>query len=300
MAPGDVPEINDRNFVGDMQVRALLVTPERSLLSAPLTPHVASPAGVASAGMMMTMIDIGGSDPALAACHPDWTATQFLSLHGAAWIEEGPVVVDNRLVRLGKKVIVVSAEVYDGRGMEDFGDLERAIGSGSGDSRSGVTLAGTSVLTFARIPRTAARDVDDYDPGLWVGQERFRALPAPPEGTLYERLGLTTVDAATGRLELARTSYVVNSIGTINGGAQAILIEAAAHAMRPGLLVSDMELHYLSQVKAGPAQSRGRVVRDAADHSVLQIELVDAGHHDQLLALATVTVRLRSPRTVGA
>ena len=47
-------------------------------------------------------------------------------------------------------------------------------------------------------------------------------------------MGLRTVDGLPGELELALTPYVVNSIGTINGGAQAVMIEAAAEALRPG------------------------------------------------------------------
>jgi acyl-coenzyme A thioesterase PaaI-like protein len=108
---------------------------------------------------------------------------------------------------------------------------------------------------------------------------------------MYERMGLRVLDAAGGRVELDRTPYVANSIGTINGGAQAVMIETAAEAMRPGLAASDMQLHFLSQVKAGPAQSRGRVVREAGDHSVVDIDLVDAGNGDQLLTMATVTLR---------
>ena len=56
-------------------------------------------------------------------------------------------------------------------------------------------------------------------------------------------------------VELERTPYVANNLGTINGGAQAVLIEAAAEAMRPGLVAADMAIHYLSQVRTGPART---------------------------------------------
>jgi acyl-coenzyme A thioesterase PaaI-like protein len=283
-----VPEIGDHNMVGDMQVASLLVSKERCLMRAPLNAAVQNKAGVASVAMMLTMIDVGGSDPALAACHPDWTATQDLSVHGGPWLTAGPIVVDNHLARVGTKVVIVTAKVYDGQGLHHFEEIQDAI---DGER---LPLAATSLLTFARIPRTAAREIgDEYNPNNWVGEVRERPGDGHPQGTLYSRLGLQTLDAANGVLDLERTSYVVNSIGTINGGAQAIQIEAAAEAMRPGLVACDLEVHYLSQLNAGPSRSRGRVIRDAADHSVIEIELVDAGHGDQVLTLATVTLRKR-------
>ena len=194
--------------------------------------------------------------------------------------------MDNRLVRVGKKVVIVAAEVYDGHGIEDLDDLEAAI-----DARAGVSLAARALLTFARIPGTAARGVDGYDPKTWLGEVRHRTFAEPAVGPLRERMGVRIVDDAVGVVELARTSYVANSVGTINGGAQAVLIETAAEAMRPGLVATDMAVHYLSQVRVGPARSVGRIVRDAPDHTVVAVDLVDAGHDGQLLALATVTLQ---------
>lgn len=281
----------ERNFVGDMGVASKLLSNERSLVRAPLTPAVSSPAGSASVGMLATLADVGASDPALASCRTDWTATQDLAIHATGWLTAGPVVVDNRLVRMGSKVIIVASDVYDGRGVEDFDELEAAVDSARAGERSPVRLAARALVTFARLPRTAARDVDTYDPAGWLGQVRERPATPPAAGTMRAWMGMRVVDGDDGAVELERTPYVANSIGTINGGAQAMLVEAAAEAMRPGLVATDLQIHYLSQVKAGPARSRGTVSRDGADHSVLTVELVDAGNDDQLLALATVTLQ---------
>jgi acyl-coenzyme A thioesterase PaaI-like protein len=282
----------DRHFVVDLEITALLVTPTRCLIRAPLTDAVRAPAGGASLGMLMTLVDVGASDPAMVACRPDWTATQDLAMHGAGPITEGPIVVDHQLVRAGSKVIVVAANVYDGHGVEDFDALRAAIdapvASGSDD---GPTLAASGVIAYARIPGSAAPGMDDYDPAEWVGEVRHSRARTTAAGTMYERMGLRTVDGRAGTLELARTPYVSNSIGTINGGALAVLTEAAAEALRPGMIATDMQIHYLSQVKAGPARTIGTVLRDATDHSVVTMQVVDAGNDDQLLAVATVTLQ---------
>jgi acyl-coenzyme A thioesterase PaaI-like protein len=57
-----------------------------------------------------------------------------------------------------------------------------------------------------------------------------------------------------------------------------------------------MQIHYLSQMKAGPVRTVGTVLRDAADHSVVTMELVDGGNDDQLLAVATIILQTPSRR----
>jgi len=273
-----------------MDVTTLLVTLGRSLVKAPLSPRVRSPFGGASLGMLMTLVDVGASGPALASAE-DWTAIQDLSIYGVGGVVEGPIVVDSRLLRVGKKVIVAEADIYDGHGMDDLIELQAALDDAEGSGgHPGLSLAAKALITFARIPRSAARGVDDYDPSSWVGQIRRHGARSSVEGSVYELMGLRIVDAEAGQIELDRTPYVANSIGTINGGAQALLVEAAAEALCPNMVATDMQLHYLSQVKAGPARTSGHVLRQAADHGVVMIEIHDAGNDDQLLARATVTL----------
>jgi acyl-coenzyme A thioesterase PaaI-like protein len=112
---------------------------------------------------------------------------------------------------------------------------------------------------------------------------------------MLDRIGVTVVDPGTGVVEIERSDYVRNSFGTINGGVLGAVFQAAAEAMRPGLVATDLQVHYLSQVQAGPARTRGTVSREAHGHTVVTFEAVDAGHQDQLLTLATVT--LQAPPT---
>lgn len=144
------------------------------------------------------------------------------------WLREGPVLLDSNLVRVGKKAVVVSA--------------------------GGPLLAGRGVVTFVRLPRSAATGADDYTPERWVGRVRERAVEQV-DGSIYSRLGMREIDAGGSGLELDLTSFVVNLIGTIQGGAHALLVGAAAHAMRPGLVATDTQVHFLSQVRTVPARS---------------------------------------------
>jgi acyl-coenzyme A thioesterase PaaI-like protein len=241
--------------------------------------------------MLITMVDLGGSDPAMVACRPDWTATQDVSVHAAGPLTEGPIVVDAHLVRVGKKVIVVSARAYDGHGEDDLDALVRGIDEPDPPTSVRPTLAASGLITFARIPGSAAPGMDGYDPSAWIGQVRPKAFTAPAAGTMYARLGAEVVDAATGQLQLACSPYVANSIGTINGGVLAVLVEVAAEALCPGRAATDMQIHFLSQLKVGPARTRGHVLREQSGHAVATVEIVDAGNDDRLLALATVTLQ---------
>ncbi|MEE3852861.1 acyl-CoA thioesterase domain-containing protein [Gordonia sp. LSe1-13] len=275
-------------FTSDFGLVSLQPSAERSFIRADLTDPLRSHAGTAPVGMLVTVLDFVASDPALVAAAPDWTATQDLALHMVEPITEGPIVMDSRLTRVGKKVVVVSVDVYDAHGRSDLRDIAAEIDAGP-DRPDGPTLAARGLVTFARIPRSAAFGADAYTPDQWIGQVRKRAV-VPIADPIHARLGIREVEPASGVLELDRTPFVANQIGTIMGGAQALLIECAAQAMRPDLLPIDMQMHFLAQVRVGPARTYGTVVRDGTDHSVVSIRMVDAGADDMTLTLATVTL----------
>ncbi|WP_374112281.1 acyl-CoA thioesterase domain-containing protein [Rhodococcus sp. CH91] len=276
-----------RTFTSDFHLTSLQVSKERAVMRADLHDKLCNRSGAASLGMLTTVVDIVTSSPALATCAPDWTATQDLTLHASGWLTEGPVVVDANLIRIGKKTVHVRADVYDGRGITDLERLVSAIDDGEA---GGLRAAARSLVTFARLPRSAAVNSEDYNPGDWIGTVREYTL-AHIDDDIYTRLGMRILDARRGVLELELTPFVANMIGTIQGGAQALLAEHAAHTVRPDLVATDFQAHYLSQVKRGPARSYVSVVREATDHAVLDVRLVDAGADEQVLALTTVTMQ---------
>lgn len=285
-----------RHYMWDLEPSVQLVTPQRALLVAPLTDLGRSTDGSATLSALATHFDMVGSDPAMVACRPDWTATQDVSMHGAQPLTDGPIVVDSRLVRVGSKVCVVDARVYDAHGRggaDDIAALAARI-----DAGDGVTLAATGLMTFARLPRAAAPHMDDYNPAAWVG--KLRPAPAIHDGggaSLAERMGLRIIDASAGVVELECTPYVVNTIDTIIGGAQMLMVEVAAQCSLPGSIAIDLQMRFLSQLKVGPARTACTLVRECRDHSVVDLRVVDVGYQERLLALATVT--LRAPTASG-
>ncbi|MEE2732088.1 MAG: acyl-CoA thioesterase domain-containing protein [Pseudomonadota bacterium] len=279
-----------RNFCFDLHLNSILVTPERCIMTAPLSREIRADDHLsARLGVLATMLDVAGSDPVLAAWSPDWTATQDLSVHRIAPIQRGPIVVDAKTARLGKRVIFVSADLYDGNGITDIPTLQGAIDQPN-KAETALTHAARGLITFIRIPRTGASGVDSYDPNLWVGKLKKRSADHHNPELLNERLGIDVIEAEAGIVEITNNPYVANSIGTINGGVQAITVEAAAEAMCPHRIAADLQLHFLSQLKVGPARTECTLVREATDHSVVEVHLVDAGAADRLVARALVTL----------
>lgn len=284
-APARAAYPPDKHFLRDLDSQTWQVTVDRALMSAPLTDGYRNSAGSAALGFLAALVDIAAAPVALIAGTPDWTATQDMSLHAAGWLTEGPAVVDAKLERVGRNTVIVSVDVYDGGGVTDLDEQLAAIEAG------GLTLAGKGLLTFARIPRSASASAMVFDPASMVGQQRSMAPDEPVLGTMLDRIGLRVVDADGAGVEIDHSEYVRNSFGTINGGVLGAVFQAAAEAARPGLVATDLQIHYLAQVKVGPARTSGTVSRDMAGHSIVSLRAVDVGCDDQLLDLATITLQ---------
>lgn len=282
------------NFIADLDFTEFSVSETRSLVVVPLTEHLQSSAVLL--GILATMVDVGASHPAMIASRPDWITTQHLSLYGTGVAVDGPIVLDCGLLRVGTKLVVVSVAGYDCHGLADV-EAIRAVLDEDGDGGGGptqlvapLTEAVRGLITFARIPAKAAPGMEGYDPRAWIGQVRRRPAPVLPLETIEKRMGIEVLPGMAGQLELSRRPYVTNSIGTILGGAQAVLATLAAERLRPDLRAADLQMSFLAQVNIGPAHTRVEVVRAEPDHSVLSVRLVDAGDSGRVLALATVTL----------
>ncbi len=255
----------------------------RSVALAPVPDHVRNAAGAACLGLIVTLTDVTGATVALDAAAPDWPATADLSYQAIGPITEGPALVEARLLRRGSNTVVIAVDVADGMGSED---LTRSRPAGAG------------LMTFARLPR-AATVLAEERPGSAHPGRPGRSTLAHEDSRLSEplldRIGLRLLDGPAGRVELDRSEYVTNSFGTINGGVMGMTVQGAAEAACTAtghpLVATDVQVHYLAQLKAGPLRSTTRVLRQTMEHAVCTVEMVDAGHDDMLIAVASVTLQ---------
>ncbi len=116
----------------------------------------------------------------------------------------------------------------------------------------------------------------------------------PPFGRIasFERLlGARRVDAAT--LEVAPTPQLGNGpVGTVQGGAQALLAELAAeHVLGAGAEVVDLEMRYLDRLRVGPLRAHAVCEGAAGALEAVRVRLCDAGDGDRLVSAASLWVR---------
>ena len=94
-----------------------------------------------------------------------------------------------------------------------------------------------------------------------------------------------------------------NSLGAIQGGAVATIIDAAAEAATRAatsepLVVTDLQITYLALGRIGPIRTRVDVLAASPGHATARVELVDAGAESRVTTLARV-VATRSLRPVS-
>ncbi len=114
--------------------------------------------------------------------------------------------------------------------------------------------------------------------------------------SVVETLGISVEDRATGRLSMPVDPYHRNSFGAVQGGAMALLAEAAGaealHAARPRagpVAVTDLQVAYLALGRTGPITSRATVLdAGTGPRSNAVVELFDGGPEGRLTTLVSV------------
>ena len=271
-----------KHVMRDLDITTLVVSRSRSVGLVPLDAAVRS-GGAAALGLLSIVADTQAAMVALIAGQPDWIATVDLSLHELGPCTAPAALVEARLVRAGSNIVVVAADSFAVDDPDD-GIVRLA-------ERADLTKVSTGMVSFARIPASASAASVSLKPEQRIGVVSPTAPGEPERRPLLERIGLRVIDAANGVVEVARTPYVGNSFGAVNGGVLGMIFQGAAEAAHPGWRAADVQIHYLAQAKSGPVRTRLTPVRADATHAVCLVDAVDAGHDDQLLATATVVVR---------
>jgi uncharacterized protein (TIGR00369 family) len=235
---------------------------------APIDPHHRSPAGgLVTSGIVTHVDSIGGMACGLAVL-PRWIVTSTLLVRVLRPGHEGPLEVDGRVVRAGRRSATADLRVRDEGG--------------------GGALVATAEVTCAVLD-PGILDLDLSRPVV------FDAPAADPDGVAPEAFFcLSPGDDGSVVLEVA--DYLRNPWGILHGGAVAALADAAATraavwsgAVTP-VVTRDTEVHYLRPVRVGPVVARAKVLGERADGWVVEVTLSDTGAEDRVVATAVLTV----------
>lgn len=234
----------------------------------PVVDELCTDQGHARAGALATLVDVIGGGLAASAAAPDWIATADLTLHLARGAPAGSTVTAHgRVLRKGRTTVVMDVHLLD--------DRERALG--------------IATMSFSVLPRRDSNPTMDLvrgtGPATMANDDSRMRAPIP------EALGIEVRDPARGELDAPITDWTRNSMGAMQGGVVAMVVELAAEtALRsatgdPSLVIADLELSYLGFGRVGPIRSHVDVLGPDSAH----VELVDVGADPRRMTLARAT-----------
>ena len=245
----------------------------------PMNAHLCTDQGGVRLGVIAALADIAGATILAEHLYPDRMATVSLSLQSQRAARQGPLIARSKLLRKGSRQLIVSVEVRDGEGADDF---------------AGGEAIAHALLGFSRLPRLP----EQADLPAPATRPRVSSMAHPAsrlKEPLLERAGVRVVDAAAGVVEIDNHDWVRNSFGTLNGGVVALLVEfagelAARARLGVAVVTADLDLYYVGQSGAGPIRSQVTPLRVEAEHAVFRVELRDGGADDKLLCVGNVHV----------
>jgi acyl-coenzyme A thioesterase PaaI-like protein len=157
---------------------------------------------------------------------------------------------------------------------------------------------GLATMSFAVLPRRAGNP--DISDSAANGPSTMALSGSQLDAPLLDMLDVHVVDAGRGELEVPIGDWSRNSLGAMQGGAVATIIDAAAEAATraatsESLVVTDLQITYLALGRIGPIRTRVDVLAASPGHATARVELVDAGAESRVTTLARV-VATRSLR----
>jgi uncharacterized protein (TIGR00369 family) len=245
----------------------------------PVVPELCTPDGAVRAGALATLVDVIGGGLAATAAHPGWIATADLTLHIVGAATSGSVGARALVVHAGRTTVVIEVEI--------FSDAEVRIG--------------LATMSFAVLPRRDSNP--DITTSTTSGPSTMALASSRMHASMLDELELMVIDAAQGVVEAPVGEWSLNSLGAMQGGAVATVIDAAAEAATSAaagapLVVSDVQLTYLALARVGPMRTRVNVLGTAPGAVAAHVEMVDTGADSRVTSLARVvaTSSLRGDR----
>lgn len=257
----------DRHLLRDLRFTMLSAPglPDRVLM--PVVPELSTASGAPSLGALAVAVDLAAAGVAMRTIAPDWLATAELEIHARAPARASLAVAEPSLLRSGRTTTVFEVEV---KGYSS----EEAI-----DQEPGVPLA-HSTMTFVRITRPdATHSIDHPQQQAEPMRADFALEGSGLTRPFFDELGMQTVDASRGVIEMPSDPFSKNSFESLQGGLVATLAQAAceaATAARCGAPAEalDISVHYLAQGR-GPYATRADLIRGTKRSSVHRVEIVD-------------------------
>ena len=221
----------------------------RALVEPELLGRGGEPPGM---GALVPIVDLVAGARAGRLAGGDWMATSDVWLHERAPLRAGPIELHTRVLRAGKRTVVVALEV-------------------DGGGRAAVS----ATVEFSRIRREASPH-QTTEAGVSEGWTRLGSGPLL-DRPLEDACGFRVLDPDRGEVELARSPFVANSIGTLQGGVVALLGDVAASAaVGHGARTVDLQFRFLAQTGDGPARTHAEIVRRERGLATVRVEVVDA------------------------
>jgi uncharacterized protein (TIGR00369 family) len=257
----------DRHLLRDLRLQFDRSDAATSTAWLPVVAELCHDGGAVRAGALATLVDVVGGGLAATAAQPDWIATADLTLHVVGAATKGSVAAIARVVHAGRTTVVIEVDLRDDAGAE----------------------IGLATMSFARLPR---RDSNPDIPSTnWTGPSTMALPDSRLDHSLLDMLEVRTVDAARGELEVPVGDWSLNSLGAMQGGAVATIIDAAAEAATRAatsepLVVTDLQITYLALGRTGPLRTNVEMLGAAPGRATARVELTDTGAGDRVTTIA--------------
>jgi len=276
----------DRHLLRDLRLSFEHVDARTSRAWMPVVPELTARDGTARAGALATLVDVIGGGLAARVAQPDWIATADLTLHLTGAATAGSVEARGRVAHAGRTTVVIDVDLFDDGGTEPQAKATRG------------REIGLATMSFARLPRRV--DNPDLADSMTTGASSMALPSSGLQASLLDEIGVAVVDAASGAVETPVRDWSRNSLGSMQGGAVAAVIDAAAEAAATvasvdAVVVSDLQLTYLALARVGPIRTRAEVLDVRPGVVVTRVELIDTGSDDRVTTLGRV-VATRSLR----
>lgn len=232
----------------------------------PVVPELCTDHDHARVGALATLVDVIGGGLAANAAAPDWIATADLTIHLVGGAPAGSTVEARAAVqRKGRTTVVMDVQLVD--------DHERELG--------------IATMSFSVLPR---RDINPTMETMNRGPSTMALPTSRLVAPIPDVLAVEVRNDAHGELDVPVTDWCRNSMGAMQGGVVAMVVELAAErALRrvsdPALVIADLELSYLGFGRVGPIRTHVDVLGADAAH----VELVDIGADPRRMTLARAT-----------